>query len=151
MGDKRACAPHHQTSVKFCDLRSCIFVIFQQITFKLGNFDNLKALLSVLSTDFPEPVHVKSWEKKTVKRSIHSPHTLSPPYKSNIETVHTFFLKEIVEILQLVSSRYLNVSCSLCAMYSKQVSEHYALTRTFHLSSFLIQNTTVVTGRRLIR
>ena len=32
---------------------SYIFVSFQQITFKLGNFTNLKALFSVVSTDFP--------------------------------------------------------------------------------------------------
>ena len=44
--------------------------ISRQITFKLGDFINFKALFSVVSTDFPELVHVKSW-KKTVKRSIH--------------------------------------------------------------------------------
>ena len=47
---------------------SYTFVSFQQITFKLGNFTNLKALFSVVSTDFPF-FHAKSWEK-TVKKSI---------------------------------------------------------------------------------
>ena len=37
--------------------RSCTF---QQITFKLGNYTNFKALFSVESTHFSELVHVKS-------------------------------------------------------------------------------------------
>ena len=37
-----------------------LYVSFQQITLKLGSVNNFKALFSVLSTDFPEPVHVKS-------------------------------------------------------------------------------------------
>ena len=41
------------TSVKFRDFEELIFVSFQQITFKPGNFINLKALFSVVSTDFP--------------------------------------------------------------------------------------------------
>ena len=41
----------------------CIFISFQRITFNLGNFINLKALFLVVSTDFPELVHVKSWKK----------------------------------------------------------------------------------------
>ena len=41
-------------------LRSCIFLSFQQITLKLAYFSNFKALFSVVSTDFPEHVHVKS-------------------------------------------------------------------------------------------
>ena len=44
-------------------MRSCIFISFQQITFKLGNFTNFKRLFSVMSTDFPELVHVKGWQK----------------------------------------------------------------------------------------
>ena len=39
--------------LNFATLRSYIFVSFQQITFKPGNFINLKALFSVVSTDFP--------------------------------------------------------------------------------------------------
>ena len=45
--------PPIQTSVKCCDLRSWIFVSFQQITYKLGNCTNLKALFPVELTDFP--------------------------------------------------------------------------------------------------
>ena len=33
-------------------LRSCIYISFQQITFKLGNFTNCKVLFSVVSTGF---------------------------------------------------------------------------------------------------
>ena len=40
--------------------RSCILITFQQITFKLGNYTNFKALFSVESTHFSELVHVKS-------------------------------------------------------------------------------------------
>ena len=42
--------------------RSCILITFQQITFKLGNYTNFKALFSVESTHFSELVHVKSWK-----------------------------------------------------------------------------------------
>ena len=42
--------PTKQTSVKFRELRSYVLVSFQQITFKLGNFTNFKALFPV---DFP--------------------------------------------------------------------------------------------------
>ena len=63
--------PHHTNVCKISRmLRSCIFVTFQQITLKLRNFINFKALFYVVSTDFPElSIHVKSW-KKTVNRSF---------------------------------------------------------------------------------
>ena len=61
---------HWKKSLKnVATLRSGIFIKFQQIALKLGNFTHLKALFWVLSTDFPELVHVKSW-KKNMKRSI---------------------------------------------------------------------------------
>ena len=47
--------PTIQTSVKF--------------HFKLGNFTNFTALFSVVLTDFPELVHVKSG-KKNLKKAI---------------------------------------------------------------------------------
>ena len=43
----------------FSTLRSCIFISFELITFKFGNFINFIALFSVVSTDFSERVHVK--------------------------------------------------------------------------------------------
>ena len=48
-------------------LRNCIYISFQQITFKLGNFTNCKALFSVVSTGFSELVHVKSLKKNCEK------------------------------------------------------------------------------------
>ena len=47
-----------------------IFVRFQQITFKLGNLTNFKKLFSVVSTEFPQLVHVQQKLKKTVERSF---------------------------------------------------------------------------------
>ena len=52
--------PTIQTSVKLATLGSCTFITFQQITFKLGNFTNFKALFSVVSNDFPELVHANN-------------------------------------------------------------------------------------------
>ena len=56
-GGRQVCAPlpthPYKRLQNFATLRSYIFVSFQQITFKLGNFVNLKALFSVVSTDFP--------------------------------------------------------------------------------------------------
>ena len=54
--------PHHTNVCKISRiLGSCIYVSFQQITLKLGNFINFKALFYVVSTDFPElSIHVKS-------------------------------------------------------------------------------------------
>ena len=53
-GGGHVCTPTIQTSVKCRDFDELyIFVSFQQVTFKLGNFTNLKALFSVVSTDFP--------------------------------------------------------------------------------------------------
>ena len=57
-----------QTGKNFATLRSCIFITFQQITFKLGNFTDLRRYFSVVSMDFPELVHNKV--EKTVKRCI---------------------------------------------------------------------------------
>ena len=41
---------------------------------KRGNSTNFKALLSVVSTDFPELFHAK---KKTVKRSVNKSNTIT--------------------------------------------------------------------------
>ena len=57
--------PH--TNVRnFSTLRRYIFISFQQVTFKFGNFPNFKALFSVVSTDFSKRVHVKIWLEKIV-------------------------------------------------------------------------------------
>ena len=64
-GGGQVCAPPPHTNVcNFSTLRSCIFISFQQITFKFGNFINFIALFSVVSTDFSERVHVKIWLEK---------------------------------------------------------------------------------------
>ena len=55
----KTCTPPYKRLQNLATLR-CIFTSFQQITFKFGNFINFKALFSVVSTDFPELVHVKS-------------------------------------------------------------------------------------------
>ena len=46
--------------INVCKRRSYIFISFQQITFKLGNFANLKALFTAQLTNFPKRVHVKN-------------------------------------------------------------------------------------------
>ena len=78
-------------------LRRFIFISFQQITFKLGDFINLKALSWVVSTDFPELVNVKSW-KKSVKRSMQQHTVLCPtdslpthPDSLQIELIHLLY------------------------------------------------------------
>ena len=43
----------HKRQWNFATLRRYIFVSFQQITFKLGNFINLKALFPAEEMDFP--------------------------------------------------------------------------------------------------
>ena len=59
---------HHTNDCKISrTLRRCIFVTFQHITFKLGKYANLKALFLVVSMDFAQIVHVKSWKKKRGK------------------------------------------------------------------------------------
>ena len=86
MGGKRACAPHHQTPVKFRDLRSCIFVSFKQITFKLGSVSILRRSFQCCRLIFQN----LSMSKVEKNRDLSTPpHTLSPPYKPNIEIVHT--------------------------------------------------------------
>ena len=56
---------HHTNDCKISrTLRRYIFVSFQQITFKPGNYANLKALFPVVSMGFAQIVHVKSWKKK---------------------------------------------------------------------------------------
>ena len=45
--------PTHKCLYNFATLRSCIFVSFEQITFKLTNFINLTALFIGELTDFP--------------------------------------------------------------------------------------------------
>ena len=56
---------HPLTNVcNFSTLRSCIFISFELITFKFGDFINSIALFSVVSTDFSERVHVKIWLEK---------------------------------------------------------------------------------------
>ena len=42
----------------------CAPLTFQQITFKLGSFTNLKAFFPAKLMDIPELIHVKSWKKK---------------------------------------------------------------------------------------
>ena len=49
-----------------------IFVGFQQITFKLSNFANLKALFSAELTDFSWRVHCQKLKKKNVERTINN-------------------------------------------------------------------------------
>ena len=58
--------PHHENVCKFSlTLRSYIYARLRRITFKFGNFTNMKALFPVVSTDFPLLVpHVKTWKKK---------------------------------------------------------------------------------------
>ena len=46
----------------FATLRSYILALLRRITFKFGNFTNFKALFSVVSMDFSELVHIKSWK-----------------------------------------------------------------------------------------
>ena len=57
----QTCTPPYKRLQNLATLR-CIFTSFQQITFKFGNFIHFRALFSVVSTDFPELVHVKSWK-----------------------------------------------------------------------------------------
>ena len=45
--------PTHKHLYNFATLRSCIFVSFEQITFKLSNFINLTALFIGELRDFP--------------------------------------------------------------------------------------------------
>ena len=55
--------PHHTNICKFSKLclpGSYIFVRLRRVTFKFGNFTNLKALFQVVSTDFSKLIHVKS-------------------------------------------------------------------------------------------
>ena len=57
--------PHHTNICKFsklCLAGSYIFVRLRRVTFKFGNFTNFKALFQVMTTDFPELIHVKSWK-----------------------------------------------------------------------------------------
>ena len=71
-GGGQVCAPHpYKRLQNFTTLRSYIFVSFQQITFYVGNFINLEALFLVVSMDSLQLVHVKSWKKKNLKRSIY--------------------------------------------------------------------------------
>ena len=56
----------HTNVCNFSTLRRYIFISFQQVTFKFGNFPNFKALFSVVSTDFSKRVHVKIWLEKIV-------------------------------------------------------------------------------------
>ena len=46
-------------SVKFRNFVEVSLVSFQQITLKLGNFTNLKALFPAESIDFSSPAHKK--------------------------------------------------------------------------------------------
>ena len=45
--------PPYKRLQNFATLTRCMCISFQQITFKLGNSTNFKALFSVVSTDFP--------------------------------------------------------------------------------------------------
>ena len=55
--------------VKFCNFVEVSLVSFQQITLKLGNFTNLKALFPAESIDFSSPAHKKKIEKN-MERSV---------------------------------------------------------------------------------
>ena len=59
-GGVKAYYPLYNRRYFFATLRSYIFVSFQQITFKISTFSNLKALIPAKLTDFPQLVHVKS-------------------------------------------------------------------------------------------
>ena len=50
-------------SVKFRNFVEVSLVSFQQITLKLGNFTNLKALFPAESIDFSSPAHTKKLKK----------------------------------------------------------------------------------------
>ena len=54
--------PHHENVCKFSlSLRNYICARLRRITFKFGDFTNMKALFPVVSTDFPLLVpHVKT-------------------------------------------------------------------------------------------
>ena len=74
---------HWKKSLKnVATLRSGIFMRFHQIALKLGNFTHFKALFWVLSTDFPELVHVKSW-KKTWKGLLAGKGLMQSPWGSS--------------------------------------------------------------------
>lgn len=59
------------TGVDVCKISrlygALIFVSFQQISFKLGNFTNLMAVFPAELMDFPLLVQVRSWKKKKWK------------------------------------------------------------------------------------
>ena len=62
--------PSGERPYNFPTLRSYIFVSFQQITSKLGNFTNFRALSPLVSTHFSPLFHVKRKKKKTAEGSI---------------------------------------------------------------------------------
>ena len=64
----QTCPPPYQRLQIFATLRTYIFARLRRITFKFGNFTNIKALFPVVSTDFPNLSMSKV--EKTVKRSI---------------------------------------------------------------------------------
>ena len=73
--------------------KSYIFVSFQQSTFKLGSFTNLRALFQGKSTDCPLLFHVKSWKKKPWK-GIFSPiiMTFLKAFSSSRVVLHSVFV-----------------------------------------------------------
>ena len=73
--------PPYKRLQNFATLRSHIFISFQQITFKRGNFTNLQALFSVVSTNFRELAHDKSWEKKRKKVYLHRAYLFLPLFR----------------------------------------------------------------------
>ena len=56
-GEGHKLVPAIHTSMNFGNFAE---LYLQSITFKFGNFSNFKALFSMVSTDFPKLVHIKS-------------------------------------------------------------------------------------------
>ena len=60
-GEGHKLVPAIHTSMNFGNFAE---LYLQSITFKFGNFSNFKALFSMVSTDFPKLVHIKSWKNR---------------------------------------------------------------------------------------
>ena len=60
----QTCPPTYKQPKIFVILRSYNLAHLRCITFKFDNFTNFKALFSMVSTDFSELVHIKSWKNR---------------------------------------------------------------------------------------
>ena len=77
-GGGKFVTPDHTNVCKISRLLGAIYyVTFQPITFKIGNFTNLKTLFPAESTDFPWLADEKSWKKRW---KVYSPVLLSCPW-----------------------------------------------------------------------